>query len=110
MQMIKSETKASLITFLQLLVAHHPSRRSTPYIFYFPIFVYYIIYCTVFTFGNVILDIDAGRVVERFLLTLMIYVHLRHCPRTKMKLLAVPKRVCWDSTRYAGKRFLVEIG
>ncbi|XP_019160195.1 PREDICTED: sulfhydryl oxidase 2-like isoform X1 [Ipomoea nil] len=26
-KMIKSETKASLITFLQLLVAHHPSRR-----------------------------------------------------------------------------------
>nr|GLL39783.1 sulfhydryl oxidase 2-like isoform X2 [Ipomoea trifida] len=46
-QMIKSETKASLITFLQLLVAHHPSKRSTPCIFYFPVILYYIVYCGV---------------------------------------------------------------
>lgn len=32
LQMIKSETRASLIKFLQLIVAHHPSRRLMPHL------------------------------------------------------------------------------
>lgn len=71
-QMIKSETRASLIKFLQILVVHHPSRRSTPTLLVWTFDLQNVLLCSLI---NTLFLLGAGREVQRYLWTLMICAH-----------------------------------
>lgn len=77
MQMIRSGTRASLIKFLQLLVAHHPSKRLAPTFQSFVICK--SILCLSLTCKIWIFLLGAGREVQIYWLTLIIYVRQRYC-------------------------------
>lgn len=106
--MIKPDTRATLIKFMQLLVAHHPSLRFIPIYPHIILAILKVQSCNLLNVKSSHLGV--GREVLIYLSTLTIYTHQISGPQTKRNLEMALDMVLWVNLTSVEKKFLVDIG